>query len=288
MILRNIFVSLYYNLIYNMRYGYIYKITSPSGRVYIGKTVDFNDRMSSYRCRLAYNQPLLNKSLKKYGFDNHSIEIIQEGEFEDNELNDLEILKIKEHNSYHFNNKMGMNLTIGGEGVCGLKQKPESIAKMIETRKNNPPTEKELNARAKMWGRKINKSEEWLINSGISIRKPICQYDLSGNLIKEWTGAIEVENTLGFSRKAILCNLKHKTKKSNGFMWRYKNDLSNINLNINRFKGYKRRVINTETHEIFNSIKEAASSIGVRPGCIQTFLSGHIKHKKYPFIYAEQ
>lgn len=271
-----------------MRYGYIYKITSPSGRIYIGKTVDFGSRMSSYRCGHAFKQKLLNHSLLKYGFENHHIEIIEEGEFEDKELNDLEILKIKEHNSYHFNNKMGMNLTTGGDGVCGLPCTIEVRAKISKTKLNNTPTEKELKARERMWGRKIKKSNQWIKNSGLSIRKPIIQYDLDGNVVREWSGAIEVETVLGFSRKAILCNLKHKSKKSNGFIWRYLDDLSEFNFNINKFKGLKRKVLNTETQDVFNSIKDAALSIGVRPGCIQTFLSGQIKHKKYPFIYAEQ
>lgn len=271
-----------------MRYGYIYKITSPSGRIYIGKTVDFKSRMSSYRCGHIKKQKLINGSILKYGFENHLVEIIDEGEFEADELCQLEISKIKENNSYHFNNPMGMNLTIGGEGVSGLPCSPEVRAKISRTKKDRDPTENQLNAIKRRVGSKVNKSKEWIINNGLSIRKPICQYDLSGNLITEWTGAIEVEKVLGFSRKAILCNLKNKTKKSNGFIWRYKNDVSNINLNINRFKGHKRKVINTETHEIFNSIKEAASSIGVRSGCIQTFLQGRIKHKKYPFTYAEQ
>ena len=34
------------------RIGYIYKITSPTGRIYIGKTCRPNDRVSNYRTNI--------------------------------------------------------------------------------------------------------------------------------------------------------------------------------------------------------------------------------------------
>lgn len=262
-----------------MRYGYIYKITSPSGRIYIGKTVDFKDRMSSYRCRLACSQPLLNRSFKKYGFENHLIEIIQEGEFEDSELNDLEISKIKEYNSYHLNNKMGMNLTIGGEGVVGLPCTPEVRAKISKTKLNNTPTEKELKARERMWGRKINKSDQWLKNNGLARRIPIIQYDLDGNLVREWSGAVEAEGVSGFDRKGVLNSLKKKCISAYGYIWRYKDDESSLVVSVNKIKGRRRKVINLETNEIYNSVQDAANSIKMASCSLSARLCGTIKNK---------
>lgn len=285
MILINKFVSLYYNLIYNMRYGYIYKITSPSGRIYIGKTVNFNSRMSDYRCGNTTKQKLINNSINKYGFENHKVEILLEGEFEDDELNNLEIKYIKENNSIYSKNSMGMNLTSGGEGVCGLKQSPESIAKMIETRKNNPPTEKELKARERMWGRKINKSEEWIKNNSMARRKPIAQYDLDGNFMREWAGAIEAEIELGFNRKGILNSLKKKCISAYGYIWRYKNDESSLIVLVNKIKGRKRKIINLETNEIYDSVQDAANSIKMASRSLSARLCGTIKNKT-PMRYA--
>jgi group I intron endonuclease len=48
--------------------GYIYKLTSPSNKCYVGQTVNINKRFSEYKtfhhCK---NQPKLFNSLKKYG-----------------------------------------------------------------------------------------------------------------------------------------------------------------------------------------------------------------------------
>jgi group I intron endonuclease len=56
----------------------IYKFTSPTGRVYIGSSVDLATRYSYYKTTNAPKQTLLNRSFKKYGFDNHIFEIVEE------------------------------------------------------------------------------------------------------------------------------------------------------------------------------------------------------------------
>lgn len=276
-----------------MRYGYIYKITSPTGRIYVGKTINLNKRLKSYELNPNKQQRFIYASLVKYGYFNHKIEIVKEGLMSDNLLSRYEIYFIKHFNSYYYNNKkFGMNLTLGGDGTNGMRLSKSSISKMIYTKKHTPPTEKEIALREKLrkmkLGNPLPKTREWLRNNGLANRIPILQYGLDGKFIREWSGAIEVEGSLGFSRKAIVCNLKHKTKMSCGFIWRYTDDNSELDLNINKFKGLKRKVLNTETNHVFDSIKDAALSVGVKPGCIQTFLLGHIKHKKYPFVYAEQ
>lgn len=61
----------------------IYKITSPSGRVYIGESVDIKKRWCSYNRLECYKQRRLYSSLLKYGHDNHIFEIIEECAIED-------------------------------------------------------------------------------------------------------------------------------------------------------------------------------------------------------------
>lgn len=57
----------------------IYKITSPSGRIYIGQSININFRWKQYKKLQACNkQILLFRSFKKYGVDNHIFEIIEE------------------------------------------------------------------------------------------------------------------------------------------------------------------------------------------------------------------
>ena len=58
----------------------IYKITSPSERVYIGQSIDIHKRWKTYTKLYKSNQGqiLLNNSFQKYGVENHIFEIIEE------------------------------------------------------------------------------------------------------------------------------------------------------------------------------------------------------------------
>lgn len=66
----------------------IYKITSPSGKVYIGQSIDIDNRFKQYKSHYCKKQYVLYNSLKKYGFDNHKFEIITLCDV--SQLNDLE------------------------------------------------------------------------------------------------------------------------------------------------------------------------------------------------------
>lgn len=62
----------------------IYKITSPTGKIYIGQTNNIKRRFNEYRSiRNVDNQPKLYNSLKKYGWKSHNFEIIEECEFDE-------------------------------------------------------------------------------------------------------------------------------------------------------------------------------------------------------------
>lgn len=60
----------------------IYKITSPSNKVYIGSAVDIHVRWLRYKRYSCDSQPKIYKSLKKYGVTNHLFEVLEECEFE--------------------------------------------------------------------------------------------------------------------------------------------------------------------------------------------------------------
>lgn len=59
----------------------IYKITSPSGRVYIGQSRNIKKRFSGYMRMKSVDQSRLHASFLKYGIDNHVFEIIEECDF---------------------------------------------------------------------------------------------------------------------------------------------------------------------------------------------------------------
>ena len=56
----------------------IYKITSPSNRIYVGSSIDIGKRFKDYTCLNCRSQRKLFLSFKKYGVNTHLFEIIEE------------------------------------------------------------------------------------------------------------------------------------------------------------------------------------------------------------------
>lgn len=88
----------------------IYKIISPSGKIYIGQSKNIlSNRLNHYINGNCSTQTKLYNSLKKYGFENHIFEIVEECSLE--QLNEREI-----YWGTHFdvlNPKTGLNLKLG-------------------------------------------------------------------------------------------------------------------------------------------------------------------------------
>lgn len=68
----------------------------------------------------------------------------------------------------------------------------------------------------KHMGRKMSEDTK------IKMMVPIVQYSLDDEYIKEWNGATEVENVLGFSHKQIWKCLKGYRKSYKNYIWKYK------------------------------------------------------------------
>lgn len=112
----------------------IYKITSPTNKVYIGCTVNFYNRIHSYNKDLKQDklgQPKLYNSFKKYGIINHTFEIVKTVEIVE-ELNALEREYIKMYNSV----LEGLNCTDGGRDTYNHSDETkEKISKINKGRK---------------------------------------------------------------------------------------------------------------------------------------------------------
>jgi len=55
----------------------IYRITSPSNKVYIGQSSNIETRFKTYKYNACKGQPRLFNSFKKYGFETHKLEVIE-------------------------------------------------------------------------------------------------------------------------------------------------------------------------------------------------------------------
>lgn len=111
----------------------IYKILSPTKRIYIGQSKNIDERISRYKkLQCCKTQLFLYRSFLKYDVENHQFEILVRGDYSKQELNNLETNFIKEFNSYNGWENGGLNLTTGGDSY----EFDESVRlKMSETRK---------------------------------------------------------------------------------------------------------------------------------------------------------
>ena len=93
----------------------IYKLTSPNGKIYIGRTCNFDDRMAQHKYESTVtrrNYPLY-KAIRKYGWENFTKEIIVKNlNQETAEL--LEEILIKQFNSVKIGYNSSYNTTGGG------------------------------------------------------------------------------------------------------------------------------------------------------------------------------
>ncbi len=109
--------------------GVIYKIINPKGKVYIGCTIDFKRRLSEYKRLNIVGQIKLYNSLSKYGFDNHTFEIIEE--CDDELLHKREIHWIKYFNCI----KEGLNIRLGNRTGALTENTKQKISKALKGRK---------------------------------------------------------------------------------------------------------------------------------------------------------
>lgn len=113
--------------------GYIYKITSPNGKIYIGQTINKKQRKRHYNSGDFKQQIKLWKNYNKYEWNPaDTYEIIEECLCGPDKLylNKREQYWIKYYDS--FNN--GLNCNEGGHGNLGRKHSEETLKKMSESK----------------------------------------------------------------------------------------------------------------------------------------------------------
>ncbi len=209
----------------------IYKITNPKGKIYVGKSVNLQKRRTDYKRLDCKGQILIFRSLKKYGWENHKFEIIEECSL--NELNKRETYWGKFYNTL----EEGLNLRLGeGKNSYSIS----SRKKMSMAHKDIPLSEKHKQSISKaMMGH--SKTKEWKQNLSKSATKSfgrkVLQKDLEGNLIKEWDTGKQASVDLKLDYVAInnCCRfneskLPRKRDKdgvgkytSFSYIWEYKN-----------------------------------------------------------------
>lgn len=208
----------------------IYRIINPEGKIYVGQSSNIKKRWKTYqRLEDVKTQPKLYESFKKYGFDVHIFEIIEECI----DKNDKEKYYIEKYNSYidglnsSSKNKGPSSQTIETRlkiGIGNKKPKPNSGGKG----KPKPHTEEHSqNISKALTGYKQN--EQHRANRSKSTKghrnkpgKEIIQYDLNMNKINEYKSANEAGRYLNKSGNQIADCAAGRQKTAFGFIWKYK------------------------------------------------------------------
>lgn len=136
----------------------IYMLISPSGRVYIGKSVRFSIRLKQHRRRSRKGKTFLYNAVRKHTWEKFTklvLEIFPQ-DVTDKHMSLRERHYIKKHRS--FERKYGYNLTEGGEGAPGYKH-TEEAKRHMQTRI------RESGKMKKVFAQNVRTKEEYLFES---------------------------------------------------------------------------------------------------------------------------
>ena len=135
----------------------IYKIISPSNRVYIGQGVNIKKRIRTYKKLHCVAQKRLYASFIKYGVENHIFEIIEECAKED-----LDCRERYWQDFYDVLSKKGLNCSLTS---CEILNKKGEISEdkrklLSESHKSIKPSEKSTNLFINMITNRTKSEEE--------------------------------------------------------------------------------------------------------------------------------
>lgn len=260
--------------------GVIYKITSPSGRLYVGQTAQtVEERIIQHKSvRKDIKFSAIQRSVRKYGWDAHIFEII-ENDVLDKMLDDREIFWIKELNTFVLDNpKGGLNLTRGGKHRMPWKMNKKKVRKARQRKGENSPS----------WGKKWPEEMKKKIAKSVSHYnkangvKPsvechrkakekqyvkVVVYDRNGDFVAEYPYLKAAAEALGLSRKCVIDAANGRQKHAGGYFFRRKEkgyplkiDVSGIKLQVK-----KRAVICYAGEDVieYANPNEAAKALGL-------------------------
>lgn len=240
----------------------IYKITNPKGKVYIGQTTDFNHRLIHYKTLNCKGQKKVYSSLFKYGFENHKIELITQGEFNKQLLDDLEIHYIQLYNSF----RNGLNLSIGG-GSLGSGLDHPCFGKKLTIEHKNKISNGLLNSN-RVYKPHTEASKKIMsdVKKGKRLRPETIEkikYALNNLPIEEKERLKKIKQNIVVSQET-----REKLRKSNS-----------LGNNAN-----SKKVIDLNTNIIYSCASEVAKIFNINGGTLRQQLNGrrrNLTHFKY-------
>lgn len=295
-----------------MKIYYLYKIIflcgSPEGRYYLGKRAysGSNANEDSYAGSGAFPKMYYKYYGKKLNIT-YIKEILEYNETaKDNGLREKEII-----GDLWKTDPLCMNRIAGGLGgekfvegskiiqydICGneiarynSQTDAYSETGILNTAISQCCLKKQSNAGGFIWRFDVDPLTESELNNLNFHSKPIKQYSMSGDFIKEWRSAKEASDSLKINEDSLSIVLNHKDKNRHsvgGFIWCYYNEEPTFNKKVN-FIG-KRKVFQytKQEHEFiqeFESLKTAADAVRGHWQHIQKCCNG-IKPSAYGYYW---
>lgn len=260
----------------------IYKITSPSGKIYIGQSVNILSRINKYKNAKCITQPIILKSILKYGWENHLFEIVLE--CEKSELNEKERYYQELFNCI---GKNGLNCMLTNTSTKTGKARQETIDKLkgrklsestrqkMRDRKTSDETKLKLSIAST--GRIISKETRDKISESNKGKKRTKEYI---DKMKQRVVSDETKLKLSIAKKGNKVSDKTKLKISIAKKGKKPSDKCLLNARIATSK----KVINTKTNEIYNSATQLAMILGMNRTTLTSQLSGRNKNST-DYIY---
>ena len=213
----------------SFNFACIYKLTSPSGKIYIGQTQCLYKRFQDYRKPKA-NEYLM-KAILKYGLENISVEILERGILLEN-LDEREQFYLDTLQPFNDN---GYNICREASTTRGRKRPIEEIKGVtaymtgrfgeLNHFYGRKHTEESKQKQREAKRDKILSEEHINLFCGAgqeSVKKKVNQVDKTTlELIKTWDFIRLAANTLLIHESSITNACKGKYKTAGGFKWEY-------------------------------------------------------------------
>lgn len=297
------------------RVFFIYKLTTPSGKVYIGQTISINRRFSSYRNNPSKSQSLIYSSIKKYGWNSIKKEIIYDGLKTQKECDILETELISKYTDLGISLNIVKNVETPFFKTGSSHHRSKTVLrisldfKTIIEYVNGSQASKDLNLIQSCisWACRsdypLYSGYYWrfkevyniddlkkILNKPHFLSTPIYQLDKQLNIIKLWDSQTNASLELGFNQANIYRSLSGKNKTAYGFVWAYKEDFDKSEISYNEYKkrGKQINVLNLEGELLytFPTITKASIELSVDRSTIMRCLKNKIKKpKKYLYEY---
>lgn len=208
----------------------IYKIESPSNKVYIGQSWHIRRRWNDHKATKSYKHKKLNASFLKYGIENHKFDILHilPNDITQDILNRYEQIYI---DSFRDCNIELLNLKEGGNGYG--KHSEETKAIIREKRKHQVISEETKNKmrnhfknlpRTPEWIKKVaeaNRNRKVPYEVRLKTMKPIIQLSLKNEFIKQWDSTTNAAKELKTTISNITNCLTGRAKSAKGYKWIY-------------------------------------------------------------------